>query len=140
MSIETSEKILNITGILSIIGGIIGIIFGALAIFGGGMAVTNAPSTEEEAMAVGGVAIIGGIAAIIAGIFNLLEGIFSVRAARDNSKIQPAWIFALISLVLDVLALISNIGSGKSLLSSIITALLSLLIFVAANNIKKSAY
>lgn len=66
----------------------------------------------------------------ILGLISILEGIFSIRGAKDASKIMPAWIFALISLIGAIVGLFMG-GSIASLIVNIV-------IFVAANKIKKS--
>ncbi len=136
MTVETSNKILQITGILSIIGGAISFVLGILAIAGGG-ALEVVAEAEDEAVA-GGVAMILGFMILFAAVVSLLEGIFSVRAAKDNSKIQPAWIFAIIGLVSSIISMISNITNGGSIFSGLLSLALSILIFMAANTIKKS--
>ena len=82
MTVETSNKILKIFGILGIIGGALSLILGLVASFGGSL-VTEA--TEDETA--GFMVVFIGIIMVISGIVSLIEGIFSVRAAKDNSKI-----------------------------------------------------
>ena len=119
MDLETSKKILKIFGILDIIFGIIGIIVGLLAFAGGGLV---AASDQSEAGAIGaGIAVILGVILVISGIVSLLQGIFSVRAAKDTSKIMPAWIFALIGVVMAAISLIGSFGGEASGIISGIT-------------------
>ena len=136
MSLETSEKILKITGILSIIGGIVGIIFAALGIFGiSGGGLLGPESTEEETAV--GLAVIGGaVAVIVTALVELLEGFFSVRAANDHSKIMPAWIFAILGLLSGIGSVITGITGGDSLIGGIVSLVISIIIFMAANTIK----
>ena len=136
MSLDTSNKILKVTGILSIIGGVFMFILGILAVAGGG-AIGMVAEAEDEAVA-GGIAVFAGLMILFAAAITLLEGIFSVRAAKDNSKINPAWIFAIIGLVSSIISMITNIANGGSVFSGIFSLALSILIFVAANTIKKS--
>lgn len=133
MSLETSKKILKIFGILSIIGGVLTIILGIVGLAGGGLAAT-------EDATVGGIVIVVGLIALVSGIVSLLEGIFSVKAAKDPSKIQPAWIFAVIGVVMSAISLIMGfVNNGASgAFSNILSLAISILIFVAANTIKKS--
>lgn len=147
MSLETSQKILKVFGIIDIVIGILGILVGILAVVGAGMigasgvgdvAVQNA---TVDASAAGALALVAGIVLIVSAIITLLQGIFSVRAAKDSSKIMPAYVFAIIGLVSSVISVISSISSSGSsgLLSGIIGLLISCLVFVAANTIRKNA-
>ena len=131
MTVETSSKILKIFGILSIIGGILGIILGILALLGGGLVATDDAET-------GGLVIVAGIVLIVSAIVSLIEGIFAVRAAKDHSKINPAWVLALISLIMGAISAVVSLSNGGSVTSSIPSILFSILVFVAANNIKKA--
>ena len=136
MNIETSKKILKIAGILSIIGGVIATLAGIVAIAGGGILVGVGDAEDQGS---GAFVLIAGVIVLIAGIVSLIEGIFSTRAAKDTSKIKPAWIFAIIGLVTNGISFISGIvqGGGSSAGSGIVSLAFSVLIFVAANSIKK---
>ena len=136
MTVETSRKILKIFGIISIIIGALGAIIGIVGVVGGG---ALASAGDDMSLGVGAAAIIVSVVLLVSGIVSLLEGIFSVRAANDVSKIMPAWVFAIISLVFSVIGIFTNIKSGtSSIVSAIIGLGISVLIFVAANTIKKS--
>ena len=139
MSLETSRKVLKISGILSIIFGVIGIIMGILVFATGGMIATSMDMGVEDNAMVAGISLAGGIMAVIAGIIALIEGIFSLKGAQDSAKIMPAWVFAIIGLIFGVINLIMSFGNGaSSIFSNVISLLISALIFVAANTIKKS--
>ncbi|MCR5357938.1 MAG: hypothetical protein K6E63_11115 [Lachnospiraceae bacterium] len=130
MSVEKSQKILKIFGTLSIIGGVLMLIVGVGAAYGAGM-------LDEEGKAV---ALLMGIILIICGIVDLLQGIFSRNAAKDSSKIGPAWIFAIIGLATSVISMISSaIKDPGTIVSGLFSVAISALIFVAANTIKKNA-
>ena len=133
MTVETSNKILKIFGILGIIGGALSVIMGLVASFSGQIVTVAA---EDESM--GLLVVVVGIIMVITGIVSLIEGIFSVRAAKDNSKIGPAWWFAIISLVMGVISIGSNLANGSGIAGSIPSLLISILIFMAANTIKKA--
>ena len=141
MSIGTSKKILKIFGILGIIMGILALAGGVLALFGGGVAgmkLNPETVTDQEA---GVVALLfgGGIIFLITGFISLIEGIFSVRAAKDSSKIMPAWIFAILGLISGVVSLVSSFKADlPTIVGGVISILINVLIFVAANTIKKS--
>ncbi|MCR5178708.1 MAG: hypothetical protein K6C95_06960 [Lachnospiraceae bacterium] len=108
-------------------------IMGLVASFSGQIVTVAA---EDESM--GLLVVVVGIIMVITGIVSLIEGIFSVRAAKDNSKIGPAWWFAIISLVMGVISIGSNLANGSGIAGSIPSLLISILIFVAANTIKKA--
>lgn len=136
MTVETSRKILKIFGIISIIIGALGAIIGIVGVVGGG---ALASAGDDMSLGVGAAAIIVSVVLLFSGIVSLIEGIFSVRAANDVSKIMPAWVFAIISLVFSVVGIFTNIKSGtSSIVGAIIGLGISVLIFVAANTIKKS--
>ena len=139
MSLETSRKVLKISGILSIIFGVLGIIMGILVFATGGMIATSVDMGVEDNAMVAGISLVGGIMAVIAGIIALIEGIFSLRGAKDSTKIMPAWVFAIIGLIFGVINLIGSFGNGaSSIFSNVISLLISALIFAAANTIKRS--
>ena len=108
-----------IFGIFSIICGVILIILGAMVFIG----------ASQLSAGVSGMAIF-----FVLGVISLLEGIFSIRGARDASKIMPAWIFAIIG----VIAAIIGLFTGGSLGGSVFSLIVNIVIFVAANKIKKS--
>lgn len=152
MSLNASKMILKVFGIISIICGILGIILGILAVAGGSIIGAGAAGGEIATGSNLSIVVaflgIGGLTIIILCVVDLLLGIFSVRAANDISKIMPAWVIALI----DVISSIIGVGTvlipviqktqaldTKQITSAIIACLISILIFVAANNIKKAA-
>ena len=134
MTVEGSSKILKIFGILGIIGAILSLIVGAIMLFAGPLVVATGEEGTEE---MGVLAFVVGIIMIISGIISLIEGICSVRAAKDNSKIGPAWFFAILGLVMGVISLGTTLANGGSIAGSIPSILFSILIFMAANTIKK---
>ena len=135
MSLETSRKVLKISGILAIIFGCLGLLLGILAFAGGTMIAVDGSEEAETA----GIALAGGIILLVSGIIALLEGIFSLRAAKDSSKIMPAWIFAILGLISGAGGVISSFSNEESSVGSAIASLaISVLVFVAANTIKKS--
>lgn len=135
MTLETSKKVLKAFGILSLISGIVCILLGVLVMMGAST-LTTEPSADANMFAVG---VLAGIIILIVGLVGVLEGVFSIKAAKDITKIMPAWIFALVGIILSVIGIITNIGSGPSSFgSSICTLIVDAIIFVAANNIKKA--
>jgi uncharacterized membrane protein HdeD (DUF308 family) len=126
MSLETSKKILKIFGIFDIICGALVIILAVMGFVGVSQTSADDPSLSSG---IAGLAII-----LILGVVALLEGIFSIRGSKDPSKIMPAWIFAIFGVISGV----SGLFTGSSLGSAISTLVINIVIFIAANNIKKS--
>ena len=93
-------------------------------------------STGAAATAVLGV---GGILLTVPGIISILEGVLGVRAANDNQKIMPVWVLAIIGLVFGVIGLIMSIVQGNFQWSSVVSVIISGLMFWIANNIKQEA-
>ena len=149
MSLETSKKVLKVFGIIDIIFGILGILAGIAAVAGGsllGAAKISEGVAANQSLAIGvGLLGIGGLAVLISSVLSIVEGYFSVKASKDSSKIMPAWVFALIGIILSIVGAVSTFTSQtapkdvSTVVSIIIGVLIHLLIFVAANNIKKSA-
>lgn len=147
--IKNAKSTLKILGILSIVLGVFGIILGAMSIGGGGMlagemaASGGMSSAEAETAAtVTGLVLVAGIVLLASGIFTLLLGIFSVRASNDFSKIGPAYVFAIIDLVVSILGVIGNfIGTMNvsSLLDGIVGVVFAACIFWAAKTIRDNA-
>lgn len=130
MSLKTSKLILKIFGILSLICGVILIILGLIVLLGASQLSPEEVEADPNLSAgVAGMAIF-----FVLGVVSLLEGIFSLRGAKDASKIMPAWIFAIIGVITGVVGLFT----GGSLGSSIFSLIVNIVIFIAANNIKKS--
>ena len=137
MTVETSRKILKVVGILGIIFGVIFALGGVLMLAGGSLAqqAGEISLTPEELK----VMKLGGIASAVLGLITLLEGIFSVRAAKDFSKIMPAWVFALISLIFNAVDAVWSIiqsAEARTIASAAFSIALSILVLGAANKIK----
>ena len=137
MTVETSRKILKVVGILGIIFGVIFALGGVLLLSGGSLAQqAGGISLTPEGLKV---MKLGGIASAVLGLSTLLEGIFSVRAAKDFSKIMPAWVFALISLIFNAVDAIWSIiqsAEVRTIVSAAFSIALSILVLGAANKIK----
>ena len=121
---------MKIFGIFSIICGVILIILGAMVFIG-----ASQLSPEEIAADPSLSAGVSGMALFfVLGVISLLEGIFSLRGAKDASKIMPAWIFAIIG----VIAAVVGLFTGGSMGGSVFSLIVNIVIFVAANKIRKS--
>ena len=130
MSLDTSKRILKIFGVVSIICGVFFIILGFLTLAGAGQ--LSPEEIESDPSLSAGVAAIAVL--FVLGLISLLEGIFSLRGAKDTAKIMPAWIFAIIGVISGVIGLFTAGSLGGAIFSLII----DIVIFIAANNIKKS--
>lgn len=152
MSLGASKKFLKVIGIINIVFGILGIIGGVMAIAGGGLLGIGAASNEVNAtaqqmqgMQLGiGIAVFGGLFILIASVINVVEGYFDVKAAKDISKIMPAWVFSIIGLILCAYSVYEfvakkNYTDASQVAGVVVAVLLSVLTFVAANTIKKAA-
>lgn len=152
MTLDASKKILKVFGIITIIFSILGIIVGILLIVGISVlgiitATVDVQSNVNLAPAVGVISIFG-LVALIGSIVDLISGICSVKASNDISKIMPAWVFALLGLIFDVIGVISfflqkrpegEAVTPANIVGLIIGIAISALIFIAANNVKKAA-
>ena len=130
MSLKTSKRILKIFGIFDIICGIFLIILGVMVLVGASQLSPEEIASDPSLSAgVSGMAIL-----FILGLLSLLEGIISLRGAKNAAKIMPAWIFAIIGVITAVVGLFT----GGSLGGSIFSLIVNIVIFIAANKIKKS--
>lgn len=138
-----SQKALLVISIITIIGGAL-IVLSGLLVACGGMAVGAAasgdasidPSTGAAAASVLGV---GGIILMLPGILSIIEGILGIRAANDNQKIMPVWVLSILGLIFGVIGLIMSIVQGNFQWSSVVSVIISGLMFWIANNIKQEA-
>lgn len=142
MTLETSRKILKISGILGIICAVFAIITG-LAVFGiGGLAATNAEVQAMEGAAEGIAGMLaGGIIALVSGIIALIEGIVSLMASKNNKYGTAAWIFAILGLISSVGNSISSLksdGPAFGVVSAVVAVALSVLILLAANKVREA--
>lgn len=147
--IKNAKSTLKILGILSIILGAFGIILGAMSIGGGGvlagqMATSGGmSSTEVDAAATTtGFVLVAGIVLLASGIFTLLLGIFSVRASNDFSKVGPAYVFAIIDLIVSIVSVVVNFAGTmnvSTLLEGAVGVVFAACIFWAAKTIRDNA-
>lgn len=148
MGIKEANQTLKILGVITLIFGIFGIL-ASLGIFAGGSMLFGelANSGElqnanpQDVSTVTGLLTVAGIATLISSIVDIALGFFSIRAAGDPDKINPAYTFALIGLVLAVASAIISLMNGinyTSITSSIVSLLFSGILFRAAKTIKES--
>ena len=139
MSVQTSKSMLKVFGILDVIFGVLLVIFSALAFTGGLMASGAVPMDQAEAGVSSALVFVAGGAMLVLGGFSLASGILSCRAAKDPSKAQPAFVFAVISLVLAAINLTNAIVGSGSPVSAIVSVAINVLLVVAANTLRKEA-
>ena len=115
MSVQTSKSILKVLGIVDIILGVLVLLGSVLTLTGGGLLASGAvPMDQVEAGVSGTLVLVAGGVMLLMGCFSLAEGILARRAAKDPSKAQPAFVFAVISLVLAAGNMIWAIVGGGS--------------------------
>ena len=75
---------------------------------------------------------------------NMITAVALINAAKDPSKIMPAWVITLVNLVFSVLVMAGGyfirdqIGT-VNLVSVGIALVLNLIVFLAANGVKKQS-
>lgn len=147
MSIQNAKSTLKILGILSVILGIFGVIAGLGLVAGGGLfgadtlmsgKVTTADGAETVNLVTGMVMAMGIFTAVSA-LVDVLLGIFSVRASKDFSKINPAYILSIIALALSVISVFLNFAEFNlsTLLSALPSVVFSVVLFLAAKTVKE---
>ena len=94
---------------------------------------------QAEAGVSSALVFVAGGAMLVLGGFSLASGILSRRAAKDPSKAQPAFVFAIIGLVLAALNLTNAIVGSGSPVSAIVSVAINGLLVVAANTLRKEA-
>ncbi len=138
MSVKTSKNLLKVFGVIDIIMGVFVLLCSVLALAGGGLMASGViPYDKVEAGVSTTFVFVTGGAMLLMGTYSAAEGILSCRAAKDPSKAQPAFFFAVISLVLAVLNLVYALIGGGSPASAIVTVVINVLIAIAANTLRK---
>ena len=87
----------------------------------------------------GPMVLVAGIGIVLMGVFSLVVGVLSRKAATDPSKAQPAFVFAVISLVLTGINLVASLVNGGSPLSAFVGVALNGLLVAAAYTMRKEA-
>ena len=85
----------------------------------------------------------GGALSWVSVLISLLAAYLLFAAAKDASKIMGAWLIDLVDLVLSVLSLILALNATEDkvvrIVGSLIAIVLNLIVFIAANNVKRQA-
>ena len=139
MKIETSKSVLKVCGVIDMIYGILVMLLGVLTTAGGGLISAVALAEADVPEVAGPMVLVFGIGIVLMGVFSLAEGIVSRKAATDPSKARPAFVFAVISLVLTGINLVASLVNGGSPLSAIVGVVLNGLLVAAAYTMHKEA-
>ena len=144
MQRSTSQKILKVISIISVVGAIIAIIGAVLMLAGGILFAQSGAEGVVEGMTAaeaGASVAFAGYFTLVEGLICLLEGVLGLRAAKDSRKIMPVWIIAVIGLAAGIISLVMTVFRGGvdasqygSLIGSVAS---SALMFWLANNIRK---
>ena len=144
MQRSTSQKILKVISIISVVGAIIAIIGAVLMLAGGILFAQSGAEGVVEGMTAaeaGASVAFAGFFTLVEGLICLLEGVLGLRAAKDSRKIMPVWIIAVIGLAAGIISLVMTVFRGGvdasqygSLIGSVAS---SALMFWLANNIRK---
>ena len=71
---------------------------------------------------------------------NAITAVALINAAKDPSKIMPAWVITLVNLVFSVLVMAGGYFIRDQILVSVgIALVLNLIVFLAANGVKKQS-
>ena len=136
MSFETSKLVLKVFGVISVILGALGVLIGLLiCTVATGMYVNPALGDANDFA----FTIVPGVFVLVVAVIALIQGILSIRGAKDSSKIMPAWVFAIVSLVFGVAGLALTISArANGLLGSVVGVIIDCVVFYAANIIKNN--
>ena len=140
MKIETSKSVLKVCGSIDMFYGVLEILLGALSMAGGGLVSAMGSLAEADIPEVAGpLVLVTGIGIVLLGVFSLVEGILSRKAATDPSKARPVFVFAMISLVLTAISVVSAFVNGGFPVSSIVGVILNGLVVAAAYTMRREA-
>ncbi|MBR4223543.1 MAG: hypothetical protein IKR73_01910 [Oscillospiraceae bacterium] len=135
MNIQTSKTILKVFGIIGMFFGGLTTIGALFILLGGGAASIGG---GDEGLAFGALLIVLGILSLGAGLITVAQGFCSYKASQDTSKIMPAWLFSIIGIVSNVVSVISSIKKDSGVFTAVVSLVISIVIFTAANTIKNN--
>ena len=140
MTVDSARKILNIAAVIHIICGIPMIVVGILGLSGTAAATVAPEIAESLAEAVpmtAGVIMVLSAVILIVGFLAAVEGVLDRRAAKDPAKVMPVWYLSIVLLVINVIGLGLSAVTGTMGISTVIELLFTVLVFSAANSIRK---
>ena len=143
MEMTFSRQFLDVAGILDFIVGILALIL-SIIVSGAGRVIINEPELAEELHSAFGsyTILILGIVIAAVSLFAIFSGCLERAAAKDPAKIMPAWVLSILSVVVGTGSLIYDFVKNVSitdLTSTLIGLIFSIMVLIAANNIKKQA-
>ena len=140
MTVDSAKKVLNIAAVIHMIGGVLMIVIGILGI-SGTAAASVAPEIAESLAEAGpmtaGVIMVLSAITLIVGFLAAVEGVLDRRAAKDPAKVMPVWYLSIVLLVINVIGLGLSAVTGTMGISTVIELLFTVLVFSAANSIRK---
>ena len=140
MTADSSRKILNIAAVIHIICGIPMIVIGILGISGtaaASVAPEIADSLAEAGPMTAGMIMVLSAITLMVGFLAAVEGVLDRRAAKDPTKVMPVWYLSIVLLVINVIGLGLSAVTGTLGIGTIIELLFTVLVFSAANSIRK---
>ena len=140
MKIETSKSVLKVCGVIDMIYGVLEMLLGVMTTAGGGLISAVGSLAQADVPEVAGpLVLVFGIGIVLMGVFSLVVGVLSRKAVTDPSKAQPAFVLAVISLVLTGINLVASLVNGGSPVSAIVGVALNGLLVAAAYTMRKEA-
>jgi len=142
MNLETSKKLLKISGILLIIGAILTAFFGGFFAYAGDYASKNMPEaqTNPDYKTVSILLLVAGILLLISGVVHFLQGIFSYKASKDPAYGKKAYTFSILGLIMTLISTVSQLSAknitASTVFSIILGIVLSIIIMIAAKKVK----
>ena len=140
MTVDSAKKVLNIAAVIHIICGIPMIVVGILGLTGtaaASVAPEIAESLAEAGTMTAGVVMALSAVILIIGFLAAVEGVLDRRAAKDPAKVMPVWYLSIVLLVINVIGLGLSAVTGTLGISTVIELLFTVLVFSAANSIRK---
>ena len=140
MTVDSAKKILNIAAVIHIICGIPMSVIGILGISGtaaASVAPEIADSLAEAGPMTAGVIMVLSAITLIVGFLAAVEGVLDRRAAKGPAKVMPVWYLSIVLLVINVIGLGLSAVTGTMGISTVIELLFTVLVFSAANSIRK---
>lgn len=143
MNLESSKKVLRISGFLTIVGALLTLGNGAMGLLLGG-AGTQMPEAAGNPDFQQGVMTLleGGLADIVAGVLSLLEGGCTISAGKTGKFAGAAWVFASLGLAGSILGAVSMVLKHEvtttGIISYVVAIVLNVIIFIAASKVRKA--
>ena len=143
MDLESSKKVLRISGFLTIVGAILSVASGAMGLVLGKAAeqmpeVVGNPDYQQGAKAL----LNSGLAEIIAGVLSLFEGGCTISAGKTGKYAGAAFVFASIGFTGSILGALSMVLKHEitttKVISFVLAIILNAIIFVAAGKVRKA--